>query len=608
MRINFWGTRGSIPKAGPGTVRYGGNTSCVEVRAAGGTVVVLDCGTGAHSLGHALIGASEGPLHGHILITHTHWDHIQGIPFFAPLFAAGNEWDIYAPRGLERSIRETLAGQMQYTYFPITLEQFGATIRYHDLVEGTFDIGSIRVTTRYLNHPALTLGYRMEADGVVVVYATDHEPHSRQLAAGRGYIGGEDRQHVNFLAEADLVIHDAQYSADEYPTKVGWGHSTVEYATEVARSAGVRRLALFHHDPLRDDEALDRLVETARGRLAASGASVESLELFAAAEGIAIELERSVPASFKSRGADISVVTSPPRGLLEHSVLVAVTDPTTGVTLSDAVREDGFRLLVATDGASALRIARSEERPALIILERHLPGCDGIEVCRALRGDEGSYGSDVPIIMFSTKEDPIDMQAASDAGVTDWLIKPVSATYARTRVRAWALRTTCRWSRAPLPKDEEERVRALRRLSILDTWPEERFDRLTRLAAALLDVPIALISLVDVDRQWFKSSYGLGVRQTPREVAFCAHAILGEDILVVSDALLDPRFADNPVVTGDPHVRFYAGVPLTVAGGSRVGTLCLVDHRPRELDDTAKRLLRDLGTLVERELSMTSRD
>jgi phosphoribosyl 1,2-cyclic phosphodiesterase len=122
MRVRFWGTRGSIAKPGPSTVRYGGNTSCVEVRSAGGVLVVLDCGTGAHGLGQALMAAAKEPLRGHIFISHTHWDHIQGLPFFAPLFKPGNEWDIYAPRGLGQSLRDTLAGQMQYTYFPITLE------------------------------------------------------------------------------------------------------------------------------------------------------------------------------------------------------------------------------------------------------------------------------------------------------------------------------------------------------------------------------------------------------------------------------------------------------------------------------------------------------
>jgi len=146
MQVTFFGTRGSLPVPGPLTVRYGGNTSCFAVRSAGGTLIVLDMGTGAYALGREL-AASGNPVRGHILISHTHWDHIQGLPFFAPLFRPGNEWDIYAPRGLGPSLREALSGQMQYTYFPLELEQLGATIRYHDLVEGSLTLGDIAVET-----------------------------------------------------------------------------------------------------------------------------------------------------------------------------------------------------------------------------------------------------------------------------------------------------------------------------------------------------------------------------------------------------------------------------------------------------------------------------
>ena len=147
MHIRFWGTRGSLAKAGPTTLRYGGNTSCVEVGMADGTHVVFDCGTGAHGLGQALLASGQRPIDGHLLITHTHWDHIQGFPFFAPLFMPGNTWDIYAPGGLGNRLKDTLSGQIEYTYFPVTLRQLGATIRFHDLVEGAFDLGGGRVTS-----------------------------------------------------------------------------------------------------------------------------------------------------------------------------------------------------------------------------------------------------------------------------------------------------------------------------------------------------------------------------------------------------------------------------------------------------------------------------
>jgi len=225
MWIRFWGTRGSLPKPGPSTVRYGGNTSCVEVRAPGGGLIVLDCGTGAHDLGRHLV--ATGPVRGHLLITHTHWDHIQGFPFFAPLFVAGNEWDVYGPRQVGRQIEEVLASQMHYPYFPVPLETLAATIRYHELAEETLDLAGVRVTTRYLNHPAPAIGYRLQAGGVTVVYATDHEPHSPHHPEAAGEperVHREDERHIEFLAGADLVIHDAQYTLEEYPARLTWPH------------------------------------------------------------------------------------------------------------------------------------------------------------------------------------------------------------------------------------------------------------------------------------------------------------------------------------------------------------------------------------------------
>ena len=212
MHVRFWGTRGSIATPGPQTVRYGGNTSCVAVRTSQGTQLVFDAGTGIRALGDALVAQGAAQQRGHILIGHTHWDHIQGFPFFAPLFDGANTWDVYAPRGFGTSLRETLAGQMQYAYFPVNLDAMGASLRYHDLVEGSFTIDRARVTARYLNHTALTLGYRVEVDGVVLVYATDHECHSR--AAGRlgrplGQVLGEmhpgDRRHSEFILKTAVT-------------------------------------------------------------------------------------------------------------------------------------------------------------------------------------------------------------------------------------------------------------------------------------------------------------------------------------------------------------------------------------------------------------------
>ena len=599
MRVSFWGTRGSIPKPGPSTVRFGGNTSCVEARSASGNMVILDCGTGAHELGQVLVESGPQPLRGHILITHTHWDHIQGIPFFEPLFVPGNEWDIYAPRGLVSSLRESLAGQMQYTYFPVTLEELGATIRYHDLVEGVFDIGDIKVRTRYMNHPALTLGYRLEADGVSVVYACDHEPHSRQYALGTGTMSEQDRRHIDFIRGADLVIHDAQYTATEYANKIGWGHTPVDCAVDMCRTAGVRRLALTHHDPLRDDDSVDHVCEDVRTGLPRAE---RPLEVFAAAEGMVVELEASLDIKEERDTESFSAVASIEPALYEHQVLIGIADETLAEKIQQAAQADNLRTVRAATSEDVLAIVRST-RLSLVILDDGRAGGDALETCRAIRDIDIDHARDLPVIIVADT----DSDAGPEAGVTDWLIQPFTPEYARTRVRAWVMRSTCRWGRAPLPEDEERRIKTLKELQILDTKMEARFDQITRIAAAAFDVPIALVTLVDQDRQWFKSRFGLSVTETPRDQAFCAHTILDTKVMIVRDTLLDPRFADNPMVIGEPRIRFYAGYPLTLPNGISPGTLCLINTRPRDLDEAKLGLLRDLGRLVEREMAVAPR-
>ena len=308
MQVRFWGTRGSIPTPGPATVRYGGNTSCVEVRTPGGALLVLDAGTGLRALGDALMSEGARARRGHLLIGHTHWDHIQGFPFFRPISEPGSVWDVYAPRGFGASLRDTLAGQMQYTYFPVGLDELGATIRYHDLVEGGFAIDDVRVTARYLNHPALTLGYRLETGGISVVYSTDHECHLNSAALPGPPLSRVlrpahtgDRRHLDFVAGADLLIHDAQYTEAEYAGHVGWGHSTIEYVVDLAIAGGVKRLALFHHDPHRDDAELDSLVGASRQRVIDAGGT---LEVFAASEGQTVELQVELRATASAPAPD----------------------------------------------------------------------------------------------------------------------------------------------------------------------------------------------------------------------------------------------------------------------------------------------------------------
>ncbi|MGE0530315.1 MAG: MBL fold metallo-hydrolase [Hyphomonadaceae bacterium] len=592
MQVRFWGTRGSIATPGGATLRYGGNTSCVELRPDSGETILIDCGTGAHALGQALIAEGRA-ARGHILISHTHWDHIQGLPFFAPLFVAGNEWQIYGPRGLGQSLRDVLAGQMEYAYFPVALNAFAAKVHYHEVVEGGFAIGDTRIVTQYLNHPALTVGYRLEADGASVVYASDHEPHSPDAGEGHAEEAeGGDVAHIDFLRDADLVIHDAQYTAEEYPSKIGWGHSTIEYAVDMALAANARELALYHHDPMRGDDAVDKLLTRARERAAAAGSN---LIVNGAAEGEVIELRgEGEPTKFAPFMP--SSLVRPMGDASEELVLICAVAANEVAVLKAAAREDGLENVVET-AIEDLDAEIADGKPSLIFIGD--VGVDPIVLTEKLRA--GGVPAETPIIIVADQA-KVDADRGEAAGVTAWLTRPYSIAYARSRLRAWLMRSMLRWRKAALPPDEEKRLEAVHRLGLLDTEAEERFDRHARIAAAAFDAPIALVSLVDRDRQWYKAHYGFDFSETSRDMGFCSHAILDSAPLVVSDALHDDRFADNPVVVGEPHVRFYAGVPLHAADGQRVGALCIVDHKPRNLSAAQLRMLQDIARLVEEEL------
>ncbi len=438
MRVRFWGTRGSLPKPGPTTLRYGGNTSCVEVRSDDGTLVVLDCGSGIHDLGAALVRSRDGPMRGHLLVGHTHWDHIQGLPFFAPLFMGDDRWDLYAPGGRSQQLEASLSDLMSYDHHPITLESLEAQVGLHDLTEGEFTIGGIRVITQFLHHPALTLGYRLEADGAALVYSSDHEPHTlHPLKAGPGEppIHHEDQRHVRFLADADLVIHDSQYTMDDFPAKAGWGHSPMERVVDYAISARAHRLALFHHDPLHDDDTVDAIAQRAAER--AAGADY-SPEVFAAAEGQCIELPRRSSSDWKAAPRPSALLSSESPQM--STVLVVEDDPDMLELIRMHLGEEQVNVLCATDGGAALRMAR-EERPSLMLLDHNIPVHDGFEVCRILRADGEERLRDLPILILTGSR--LEEEAVTEAflaGATDFMVKPIKPPLLRSLVRGWLLR------------------------------------------------------------------------------------------------------------------------------------------------------------------------
>jgi phosphoribosyl 1,2-cyclic phosphodiesterase/CheY-like chemotaxis protein len=594
MLVRFWGTRGSIATPGGATLRYGGNTACVEVISDSGATLIIDAGTGAHALGKALMEQGRASR-GHILISHTHWDHIQGLPFFAPLFVADAEWHIYGPRGIGQTLQEVLAAQMDFSYFPVALNAFAARIHYHEIVEGGFSVEDVWITTQYLNHPALTVGYRLEADGASMVYASDHEPHERRAAEGHRVAGETgDAAHVAFTRDADLLIHDAQYTAAEYPAKIGWGHSTIEYAVDVAMAANARKLALYHHDPNRGDDAVDLLVGTARERVAAASAD---LSVVGAAEGSTIELRRAANA-MKTTPFLPSSLVKPASSVSEQLVFIAGVPAKDRAILTDAARADGVPS-VSEVAVAQVKEAVQGGHPSLIFLGDDLP--DPVALCADLRALPGEDAKETPIIIV-TNQSRVPVDKGEPAGVTDWLTRPYSLQYARSRLRAWLMRSMLRWRKAALPPDEEERLAAVYRLGLLDTDAEERFDRHARIAAAAFGAPIALVTLIDRERQWYKAHYGFDFSETSRDMGFCSHAILQSEPLVVNDALRDDRFAENPVVIGEPHVRFYAGIPLHTADGARVGAFCIVDSKPRSLSAAQLRMLKDMARLIEDEL------
>ena len=256
--LRFWGTRGSIATPGPKTLRYGGNTSCVEVRH-GRRILMLDCGTGARELGVALHrDFGEKPLEVDLFVSHAHWDHIQGFPFFQPAYQHGNKIHIYSLRGSDRSLEKVFLGQMDGSYFPVELSELEGRLDFHEL-DGPVDLDDIHVTHCGLNHPGMAAGFRFEAGGKSLVYMTDHEPYCR--------LGGDnemnrrlDRELDEFARGADLYIREAQYTEQEYPAHRGWGHSTWRDAVDSAQAAGVKRLCMFHHDPMHDDIALDNIL------------------------------------------------------------------------------------------------------------------------------------------------------------------------------------------------------------------------------------------------------------------------------------------------------------------------------------------------------------
>jgi phosphoribosyl 1,2-cyclic phosphodiesterase len=309
-RIKLWGVRGSLPVPGPGTNRYGGNTSCVEVRA-DGEIIVLDAGTGIRGLGLALekeLGPETVKLT--LLITHTHWDHIQGLPFFPPIYNSKNLIRILGYEGARSGLGAILAAQMETPFFPVSLHELQSQLAIEELKDMEFHIGKVKVKAKFANHPGICAAYRLFTSGGSVAYMPDNEPYERlklQLAAqdgidkneARNFAGGERAKMVEFLRDCEVAILDSQYTDEEYKGHIGWGHSSLSSAVLLALDANVKRVLLFHHDPSHDDDMIDGMVEQARELVRKSG---KAMVIEGAREGAEILLE--LPAQRQLRDSE----------------------------------------------------------------------------------------------------------------------------------------------------------------------------------------------------------------------------------------------------------------------------------------------------------------
>ena len=301
-RIRFWGVRGSIPVPGKSTVRYGGNTSCVEVRA-DGEIIILDAGSGIRLLGLALdkeFGNRSMKLT--LLISHTHWDHIQGLPFFSPAYNQKNLIRVLGYEGARAGLAKILASQMETPFFPVSLRQLPSHLAIEELKEMEFRVGPVEVRSKFANHPGICVGYRLATSSGSIAYFPDNEPYEelKLLLASRDgiseeeardFAGAERGKMIDFLSDCDVAIMDTQYTEEEYAKHVGWGHSPVESVVSLALEANVGKLILFHHDPNHDDQMIDRMLAHARAFVAKSG---KSLDVDAAREGAEILLDAKV--------------------------------------------------------------------------------------------------------------------------------------------------------------------------------------------------------------------------------------------------------------------------------------------------------------------------
>ena len=317
MKIKFWGVRGSTPTPEHRNGRYGGNTPCVEVRLANDTLIILDCGSGLRPLGKSLLREfGERPIRGYVFLTHFHWDHIQGIPFFQPLYESGNIFAFHAVKRGEQELKGALEGQITTPYFPVDMSVLQSTRTFYDRDYSPINVEGAVISAAPMNHPQGCAAYRVEADGCVFVFATDTEPGSDM----------HDRALRELAKGADVLVYDAQYTpAQLRGEKKGWGHSSWLEGTRIAQECGVKHLILFHHDPDHDDAFVDGLVERASAEFPQVAGATEGMEIFLPQQEVVREYKPSQPRQGKRFQVQVPIrVTWPSKeGPLVHAEGVA---------------------------------------------------------------------------------------------------------------------------------------------------------------------------------------------------------------------------------------------------------------------------------------------
>ncbi|MCK6438638.1 MAG: MBL fold metallo-hydrolase [Planctomycetes bacterium] len=336
MKLKFWGVRGSLPSPSPTTVQFGGNTTCLQIIRDKGPTIIIDSGTGIRMLGESLMRNPGPPFDIKILVTHTHWDHIHGFPFFIPIYIPGGHIDVYGVGPIHQgvSFEKVMRDQMTYSYFPVENTMVDGVVHYHDFhemfasrpsgVEGDYDLcEGVKLKLKLMNHPVYCVGYRIEADGKSIIFTGDHEPYYDAFAGQAGsddeadadgtreFVDLMNQRFIDFCSGVDLLVIDTTYTEAEYfsaakphMSKKGWGHGYFEWSFDVAKKAGVKKLAFTHHDPTRSDIALFELEE--KWRRIAKEQNV-NFECFCAREGMEVDLDKPVVLPVRPQTAPVTV-------------------------------------------------------------------------------------------------------------------------------------------------------------------------------------------------------------------------------------------------------------------------------------------------------------